>query len=374
MKKKIICILLIILCLGVIGFCAWKLLFPEPEAFERQDREQEIADQYIESLLAREESEDNGEPEESKDPADEGINMELPPEAEGQYEDDSGYTVCYAYNPYNELIYWTEEPDGSYFYWVDNTDSTTTCWLKKADGRILKWTELTETDDEAFFFYGFEKKALSGRIAGRRKMTEEGEVEIYRRRRPPFLSRHTKEEMERFEYTDFEDLNYYQRNGVTYTPDFARGYLQCVLEVPSEKVQIKRGVYGGTWSDITYNLDIWMVTASRPDYVLGETHFCIYGHNHTIQDLSFNRLKYTVPGDIFTLTNEDGVYVYQVDAVFALSREETTRTLVDNFSLSSDKCYIITCGRDENRYKDLIVEGTLQKRYSLKEWEIIKEN
>ena len=100
-----------------------------------------------------------------------------------------------------------------------------------------------------------------------------------------------------FSDLDYEDANYYMRDGIVYTPDYAKGTIQCVLEVPT--AGIRRGVYTGTWEEINYDLDIWMVTAARPDYTLGETHMCIYGHNHTAQDLSFNRLKDVEVGDAF---------------------------------------------------------------------------
>lgn len=174
---------------------------------------------------------------------------------------------------------------------------------------------------------------------------------------------------------DYEDPNYYMRDGIVYTPDYAKGTIQCVLEVPT--AGIRRGVYTGTWDEINYDLDIWMVTAARPDYTLGETHFCIYGHNHTAQDLSFNRLKDVEVGDAFYLTAESGRYTYRVTNVFAVSREEATSNYVDNFTIGSDKCYIITCGRDDGvknyRYLDLIVEGTLEEQMQLLEYAKIRQ-
>ena len=154
------------------------------------------------------------------------------------------------------------------------------------------------------------------------------------------------------------DPNYYQRDGVTYTPDYAIGELMGVLEVPV--AGIKRGAYGGSWEAIVHDLDIWMVTVARPDYVLGETHYCIYGHNHTVQDLSFNRLKDVKPGDVFTYTTQDGVYIYDVTRFFADWREVVDVEYVNNFDIPADKFYILTCGRNEYRYKDIVVEGTLR--------------
>ena len=171
----------------------------------------------------------------------------------------------------------------------------------------------------------------------------------------------------------YEDPNYYQRNGVTYTPDYAVGYLFCVLEYP--KVGIRRGVYSGDWADIYYDLDLWMATSARPDYELGKTHMAIYGHNHTAQDLSFNNLRVASVGDEFTLYSVDGVYRYEVTRIFADWRSSVSKNYVDNMTISPDVCYIITCGRDNflvdgqsSRYKDFVVEGHLKEVLSLTEY------
>ena len=172
---------------------------------------------------------------------------------------------------------------------------------------------------------------------------------------------------------DYSDDVYYERNGVTYTPEYAQGDLLFVLEFPS--CGIRRGVYGGTWDDIYFDLDIWMVTIAHPSMVLGETHISIYGHNHTSQNLSFNNLKAAKIGDEFYLYAYSGVYTYEVTNIFSEWRTSTTTKYVDDFSISSDKCYIITCGRDNflidgqsTRYKDYIVEGQLVEKKSLTEY------
>jgi LPXTG-site transpeptidase (sortase) family protein len=171
----------------------------------------------------------------------------------------------------------------------------------------------------------------------------------------------------------YEDPNYYQRNGVTYTPDYAVGYLFCVLEYP--KAGIRRGVYSGDWADIYYDLDLWMATSARPDYELGKTHMAIYGHNHTAQDLSFNNLRVASVGDEFTLYSVDGVYRYEVTRIFADWRSSVSKNYVDDMNISPDVCYIITCGRDNflvdgqsSRYKDFVVEGHLKEVLSLTEY------
>ena len=160
------------------------------------------------------------------------------------------------------------------------------------------------------------------------------------------------------------DENYYERNGVTYTPDFARGKLACVLEIPS--ISLKRGVYSGSQEEIEHDLDIWLTTAASPFLRVGETHYAIYGHNHLVQDLSFNRLKDVKPGDVFTLTSEKKVYSYRVTSIFAEWRSVGRKKYATNLDLDPSLCYIFTCGRDHwllhgksTRYKDYLIEGTL---------------
>lgn len=154
----------------------------------------------------------------------------------------------------------------------------------------------------------------------------------------------------------YEDDKYAVLQGTLYTPDYARGRLFGIIEIPS--IKLRRGIYTGTEEEIKYDLDIWMVTVARPDYRTGSTHLCIYGHNSTTQALSFNDLKKVEPGERFYLTIGEEKIIYRVDRIFADWRECITRDYVDNFSLPEEKCYIITCGRDEYRYKDLVVEGT----------------
>ena len=154
----------------------------------------------------------------------------------------------------------------------------------------------------------------------------------------------------------WSDDAYYEKDGIVYTPEYAAGTIDCVLIIP--EIEMCRGVYTGTWSDISHNLDVWMATTARPDYVLGETHYCIYGHNTPRLNLSFNRLQSLSEGSVFYLVNQDGVYQYQVTDILGVSRSDSTR-YTDDFSIGSEMCYLITCGRNEYRYLDLIVEGTL---------------
>ncbi len=227
---------------------------------------------------------------------------------------------------------------------------------------LLEWTQDKEdlTWEEWQRKYRADKKDSANETESESDSEEESEAEL----ETEAESAAGKEDEQTKEV--WSDDNWYSRDGVTYTPDYAQGYVQCVLEIPS--VKIRRGVYSGTWDEIRYNLNIWMVTASRPDYELGKTHFCIYGHNHTQQDLSFNRLKDVKTGDLFSLTSDQGYYEYEVTGVFAVTREKATSDFVDNFCWPREKCYIITCGRGEHRYLDLIVEGTLKRELTIEEY------
>jgi len=169
-----------------------------------------------------------------------------------------------------------------------------------------------------------------------------------------------------------DDL-YYRRDGVTYTPEYAKGTLDCVLEIPS--ISLKRGVYTGTRWEIEYDLSIWMTTAASPDLKLGETHYAIYGHNHLAQDLSFNRLKDVRIGDSFTLTKEGEMYHYLVSDILAEWRSTGRKRYALDMNQDPSLCYIFTCGRDHwlldgrsTRYKDYIVVGKLQEKYIASEW------
>lgn len=162
-------------------------------------------------------------------------------------------------------------------------------------------------------------------------------------------------------YPDFEDDAWYMRDGTVYTPDYAKGVIACVLEIPKPSVRIRRGVYTGTEEEIAYDLSIWMVTQARPDMIPGKTHYVIYGHNHTVQDLSFNRLPNLECGDEFTLTCPRGRFRYLVTEIRYLTRESVARDLADNFSLDKSLCFIVTCARGAHAGLDLVVTGALQE-------------
>lgn len=179
-------------------------------------------------------------------------------------------------------------------------------------------------------------------------------------------------------FREIVDDRYYERGGIVYTPDYAQGELDCVLEIPC--ISLKRGVYKGNAAQIDHDLGIWLTTAAKEDMELGKTNYAIYGHNHTVQDLSFNRLKDVSVGDVFTLTKEGRAYVYRVSRIFAEWRSVGRKRYAMTTSLDPSLCYIFTCGRDywplngvSTRYKDYIVEGTLEgigDRETLKNREI----
>ena len=168
--------------------------------------------------------------------------------------------------------------------------------------------------------------------------------------------------------TAFSDDVYYNDHGFVYTPEYASGHIDCVLEIAKPSVQIRRGVYTGTNEEIAHDLSIWMVTAARSDYIFGKTHYVIYGHNTDTQDLSFNRLKYLDLSDSFLLYRESGVYEYTVTKRAFYGRTQATEEIVDNFLLPHTKVYILTCAQGEHNGQDLVIEGTLANTYTLAEW------
>lgn len=170
---------------------------------------------------------------------------------------------------------------------------------------------------------------------------------------------------------DYTDDTYFIREETAYTPDYAKGHIDCVLEIP--KIRLRRGVYTGTAEEIQHDLDVWMTVAASPGYQLGKTHYVIYGHNAPAQDLSFNRLADLEAGDYFVLTTSSGVYLYDVTKVYAEWRTNVTYDIAENYDLPADSCYIITCGRDEYRYRDLVVLGALREVYAYDEWQRIRD-
>ena len=62
---------------------------------------------------------------------------------------------------------------------------------------------------------------------------------------------------------NYTDDNYEVIGGGKYTPDYAAGHLDCVLEIP--KIKMRRGVYTGTAYEIQHDLNIWMTTTAHSD-------------------------------------------------------------------------------------------------------------
>ena len=315
MRKVLQCVL-IIAALAIMGYAAWLFTHPASAGSERQAIEESLANAYIEDLLERKAAEHTGTvmtPEEAEEDLQE--NTEEGPTSE---EGESGTS-----------------PEGT------EEDASEGDGTTEAETETIADEEDQSTEEES--------------KAAEEESEEDSEEESSEEESSSEAETST---ASRIPEGSWDDPNYYVRNGVTYTPDYAIGELMGVLEIPT--AGIRRGAYGGSWEAIVHDLDIWMVTVARPDYILGETHYCIYGHNHTVQDLSFNRLKDVRPKDVYTYTTEDGVYIYDVTRIFADWREQVTWDYVDNFTISPDKMYIITCGRGEYRYKDLVVEGTLR--------------
>ncbi|MBR3436363.1 MAG: sortase [Lachnospiraceae bacterium] len=174
-------------------------------------------------------------------------------------------------------------------------------------------------------------------------------------------------------YIPVEDEAYYERGGVVFTPEYAVGRIDCVLEIP--RISLKRCVYSGTDAEIEKDLDMWFTVSASGSLVPGKTHYAIFGHNHTVQNLSFNRLAEVSPGDYFTLTRGDTVYIYLVTDLLAMERNAGRTAYAYDDSVDPALCYIFTCGRDymlldgvSTRYKDFIVEGTLWKQVPIRIW------
>ena len=174
-------------------------------------------------------------------------------------------------------------------------------------------------------------------------------------------------------YIPVEDEAYYERGGVVFTPEHAVGRIDCVLEIP--RISLKRCVYSGTDAEIEKDLDMWFTVSASGSLVPGKTHYAIFGHNHTVQNLSFNRLAEVKKGDYFTLTRGDTVYIYLVTDLLAMERNAGRAAYAYDDSVDPALCYIFTCGRDymlldgaSTRYKDFIVEGTLWKQVPIRVW------
>ncbi len=165
----------------------------------------------------------------------------------------------------------------------------------------------------------------------------------------------------------WEDDVYYERDGITYTPDYASGTLDCVLLIP--KIQLCRGVYTGTMEDILHNLNVWMLTVSHPDCHLGESSYCIYGHNTPRLNLSFNRLQTLELQDTFYLINSVGEYRYRVTDILGVPRSQSTPYIQADTG-RAEKCFLLTCGRDEYRYLNLVIEGTLESFTPIEEVDV----
>lgn len=179
------------------------------------------------------------------------------------------------------------------------------------------------------------------------------------------------EETEAPPVIEWYDDNYFQREGVTFTPDYAVGYLAFVLEYP--KIQIRRGVYcAGSYAELNQDLDMWMTVLYNPLQRLGETHLAIFAHNSLTQDLSFNRVRESSIGDVFYLYGTSGIYEYVVTDIRCESRETVTNKYVLS-EQDKNKVFIATCGRDDiftpdgnsTRYRDFVIEGTLHEKYPL---------
>lgn len=150
---------------------------------------------------------------------------------------------------------------------------------------------------------------------------------------------------------------WYLAEGLDFTPDYGEGVVLGVLEIPA--AGLCRPVYAGDWDVLEKDMEQWMVTLSRPDYIPGRTHLCIRCRSlSSTGGLGFSGLSGLTVGEGFSMTCESGRYEYRVTNIFAVSEETAAEWYVDDFYLPWTMCYLITGGA---RGENILVEGTLER-------------
>ena len=159
---------------------------------------------------------------------------------------------------------------------------------------------------------------------------------------------------------DFEDTAYPAKYGNKTPPH--KGTEFGYVTIPS--IKLKQTVYDGDANTQRYNLSNWHWVTSRSGYKIGETQICIYFHNYDTYTTSANGVKNLNIGEYFTFTTNENVYLYRIYDKLSEWRE----AVLDE----PDTIYLVTCGRGEFRYKDLVVVGKMEAVYTLEEWETEK--
>ena len=162
---------------------------------------------------------------------------------------------------------------------------------------------------------------------------------------------------------DYEDNELYQ----DFSEDNAWGYVDSVLEIP--KINLRQSVYSGRPYQIEHDLRNWMAVTARADYILGETHYCIYIHNPSDGSIKISRAQTELdPGDYLLVTQKEHVYLYKVTNIFPEWRYKCTTKYVDNMATDNTLLYIFTCGIDEWQGRNMVIEAEVDSVYTVSDW------
>ena len=162
------------------------------------------------------------------------------------------------------------------------------------------------------------------------------------------------------EYDDNEIFSYFDES-------YAWGNIDCVLEIPA--IDLRQSIFTGTVEQIEHDLGRWLSVTARADYVLGDTHYCIYMHNPKNKSIRISYAQYDLhEKDYMIVTQGQVVYLYEVTGVFPEWRNKCSDNYVNNMATPRDKLYIFTCGRDDWQGRNVVVEGTVHAIYQLSDW------
>lgn len=173
--------------------------------------------------------------------------------------------------------------------------------------------------------------------------------------------------------TDPSDLDYIDNEIYkNYSEKYAHGRVDCVVEIPA--IDLRQSVFTGTPAQIEHDLSRWLSVTARADYMLGNTHYCIYMHNPRDKSIQISKAQEILKtNDYVVITKEQNVYLYQIVDIFAEWRNKCTEKYVDNMSVDNDLLYIFTCGRDEWQGRNLVIKGQLYEMYQLQDWNSNKD-
>ena len=175
----------------------------------------------------------------------------------------------------------------------------------------------------------------------------------------------TEETISDLDYEDNDVFSYFDES-------YAWGYVDCVLEIPA--IDLRQSIFTGTPAQIEHDLSNWLSVTARADYVLGDTHYCIYMHNPKNKSIKISYAQYDLrEKDYMVITKGPVVYLYEVTGVFPEWRDKCTDIYVNNMAVDRDKLYIFTCGRDEWQGRNVVVEGTVRAVYQTSDWNENKE-